>query len=613
MNSHLKIALVVCIAATMLTTGTIVYALVHDDMVWTPPADGILSSFSSYEEFADFYRYADATSEYDWMYTDAAMGAPMEAALSDGTYSAYSTTNVQVEGVDEADTVKTDGEYIYIASRGQVTIVDASAPDDLWLACNLTQDDILGFELDDCWTSLIGLYVTNDVLVTVMTVYEYDTDYVYSESEIWFSLPVLRLRTLLSVFDIEDPASPELECSYGMSGAHSATRMIGDTVYLMTESYIVTVEDDPILPSVWDSDAAEQFDPGKVFYDGGSTTVDAFVNMMALDVVTGDYDYMGVVTGYASTVYMSTGALYFTYQKWSGPFLMVEIDAEPIEDDTVRTTIHKIEVDGLTMTATAAGEVKGWLLDQFSMDERDGMLRVATTSSWSEPENNVYILREDLSVRGSLEGLAPTERIYSARYIEDTLYLVTFRQVDPLFVIDLSDPSSPEVLGELKVPGFSSYLHPVGDDRLLGIGRENSSVKLSLFDVSDSAAPVEQDCYTVEEYSYTLATSDHKAVLFDPSRDMLVIPITIYDYYSYTNYYESGAWVFDVSAEDGISLRGVVTHDASSYYYYDYVSRALYIGDVLFTVSSASLKSTSLVDLTPMDSLSLTEDITRET
>lgn len=611
MNSHLRIALIVCIAATMLTTGTVVYALVHNDEAWMPSEGGVLASFSSYEEFSAFYRYAEDTGADDyWMYADDSLSNPIESSLGDSSYSA---TNIQVEGVDEADIVKTDGEYIYIASWSRVTIVDVSEPADMKLVGNITQDDLLGFELDNCSVYIMGLYVSEDVMVAVMVVYEYEADYAYSDVEQSFSLPMLRYRTVASVFDIEDPASPVLEYSYGMSGSHRATRMIGDTVYVLTESYIVTLEDDPCLPSLWEGDVADRFEPGKVFYDGNATTVDAFVNLMAIDVATGEHDYMGVVTGYASTVYMSPEALYFTFQKWSGPFLLLEDSVTSIDDDAVRTTIHKVEVDGLSMTATATGEVEGWLLDQWSMDERDGMLRVATTTSWSEPENNVYVLSEDLSVLGSLEGLAPTERIYSSRFIGDTLYLVTFRQVDPLFVIDLSDPSSPEVLGELKVPGFSSYLHPVGDDRLLGIGRENSSVKLSLFDVSDPASPAEQDTYIVEAYSYTAATSDHKAVLFDVDREMLVIPITVYDYSSY--YYSSpecGAWVFEVSTDDGISLRGVISHDDASTYYYDGVRRAMYIGDVLFTVSYTSVKSSSLADLTEMDALSFVEDTTQE-
>jgi len=239
------------------------------------------------------------------------------------------------------------------------------------------------------------------------------------------------------------------------------------------------------------------------------------------------------------------------------------------------------------------------MLNQFSMDENDGFLRVATTSEWANPDNSVYVLDDDLEVVGSLEGLAPTERIYSVRFVQDTLYLVTFRQVDPLFVIDLSNPYDPKVLGEVEITGFSTYLHPIDDDHVLGIGFENWSVKISIFDVSDPTDPTEMDRYVISGGSWSEANYDHKAVLFDKQRELLVIPAS-----SYTDYeHKTGAFVFKISLTEGISLRGVIDHGE-----YNYLRRALYIDDNLYTISGSVVMVNSLSDLSEINSVQYREE-----
>jgi uncharacterized secreted protein with C-terminal beta-propeller domain len=251
------------------------------------------------------------------------------------------------------------------------------------------------------------------------------------------------------------------------------------------------------------------------------------------------------------------------------------------------------------MAVTARGDVKGHLLNQFSMDESDGYLRVATTDGdWVNETNSVYVLNNTLNVVGSIENIAPNERIYSARFVQDTLYLVTFRQVDPLFVIDLSDPTNPLIIGEVKVTGFSTYLHPIDADHILGIGIEGSNVKLSIFDVSDPTAPQEEFRYTLENYSYSVANWDHKAVLFDAAKEMLVIPCSQSSWTNDTYVYTSGAYVFKVSLTDGITLRGVIEHGD-----YQWVERALYIGEYLYTISYEMVKVNMLSDLSDVNSL----------
>ncbi|RLI64521.1 MAG: hypothetical protein DRO67_04020 [Candidatus Asgardarchaeum californiense] len=291
-----------------------------------------------------------------------------------------------------------------------------------------------------------------------------------------------------------------------------------------------------------------------------------------------------------------------------------------------RTTIHRIGISDGEIEYKAQGSIPGSVSNQFSLSEYDGHLRVSSTiQGWSisslfsrrETQNNVYVLDMDLNLVGSLEGLAPGESIYATRFIGDKCYLVTFRQIDPFFVIDLKDPTDPTVLGELKIPGYSTYLHPYDETHVIGIGMEGRKVKISLFDVSDISNPVELSKYEIdngEDGSYwgeSYALNEHKAFLFDKEKNLLVIPAG--------NYNKQSAYVFDVTLEDGLELKGKITHESEeeneneeddyySYYRYDYrysIKRSLYIDDVLYTISDNMVKMNSLEDLSEINSLNL--------
>ena len=494
MDPYVRTAMIVCVATSVVAGGTIAYAIVGGDWISRPYNDS-LTAFSSYDELIDFVKRTEDSETYEGI-PRAPSSDSIQEMLLDGSDS-YSTTNVQVSGVDEADVVKTNGEYICTVSGNCVTIIDPHPPDDMSVVAVLDEPDILGFHPDEERLYVRGLFLWDDKLVVLCNVYEYEEVY-STRDEVSVVQPVVNChRAVVSVFNVKDASSPSLDYSIGVSGYYLASRMIDGTVYIVAQSRIYEVEDVPLLPRVWTHDDATDFDVEKVYYDQETQCTDAYVNVMAIDVEDGRHKEIAVITGYASTVYMSQNALYLTYRKWVGELLPAIDETAPEVVNTMRTTIHKIVVDGLRMNAIATGNVHGWLLNQFSMDERGGMLRVATTTSWIEPQNSVFVLDSDLAVLGSLEGLAPTERIFAARFMGDTLYLVTFRQIDPLFVIDLSDPYYPEVLGELKIPGFSSYLHPIGDEHVLGIGSQDGQVKLSLFDVSDPGDTVEQDVYIV--------------------------------------------------------------------------------------------------------------------
>ncbi|MEM2130882.1 MAG: beta-propeller domain-containing protein, partial [Candidatus Woesearchaeota archaeon] len=273
-------------------------------------------------------------------------------------------------------------------------------------------------------------------------------------------------------------------------------------------------------------------------------------------------------------------------------------------------------------------------LNQFSMDENNKNLRVATTfDAWASGKsityNNVYILDENMKLKGKLEKIAPDERIYSTRFMGNRLYMVTFQRIDPFFVIDLSNPENPEILGELKIPGFSDYLHAYDENTIIGLGKETKEnewggistkgIKLALFDVSDVNNPKQIDKYEIgSEGTDSEALYNHKAFLFSKSKNLLVIPVRevkgkeTYD--SRLGYYRQKVWqgsyVFDITKQ-GFKLKGKVSHAETEEYPYWYygspnaIKRALYMDDVLYTISDKKIEMNDLENLETLNSIKL--------
>jgi uncharacterized secreted protein with C-terminal beta-propeller domain len=254
-------------------------------------------------------------------------------------------------------------------------------------------------------------------------------------------------------------------------------------------------------------------------------------------------------------------------------------------------------VDDTTIGYSGGGMVQGSLLNQFSMDEFDGNLRVATTEWSGESLNSVYILDRNMNLIGSIENLAPGERIFSARFMGDMGYIVTFRQIDPLFVLDLSDPENPQVTGELKVPGFSNYLHPISKDVLLGIGQdvdENTGVqqgiKLSLFDVSDSGKPKEiKNLILGETGSYAEVLHNHKALMLKPQDDLIAFDATLNIYSGkLTREAFNGLVVIKASETGDLELIKEISNEGI---YGQNVKRPLYIDDILYYVMDDNIRA----------------------
>jgi uncharacterized secreted protein with C-terminal beta-propeller domain len=316
--------------------------------------------------------------------------------------------------------------------------------------------------------------------------------------------------------------------------------MIGDYVYVLASSPIYLMDEEPILPEIVDGKHSIRVDPTSIYYSNTSDFYKVFTVVVAINVKdpSEPITYETFLFGYASCIYVSLNNIYVAVPSHS--------------ENGITTEIHKIHIEGGKIEYELSGSVPGLVLNQFSMDEYGGYFRIATmanqqvfrglfsTITSGESENpivsNVYVLNMSLAIVGGIEGLAPGERMYLARFIGNRCYLVTFKKVDPLFVIDLGDPANPKVLGKLKIPGYSDYLHPYDENHLIGIGKWTveaeegdftwyQGVKISLFDVSDVEHPRGIDNIIIgDRGTDSPVLHNHKALLFDKKLNLLAIP-----------------------------------------------------------------------------------------
>jgi inhibitor of cysteine peptidase len=575
-----------------------------------------ISRFTSYEQLQNFIK-ANAqqkTSSWRNAFFELEM-APAPASGKGATYSTipgatdYSATNIQVAGVDEADIVKTDGEYIYLVSGNRTIIVKAYPPEQAQV---LSEIELEG--------TVVGIFINADRLV----VFEEETPY-YPYNDIrWgptgeFYMPLLiSPKTSIKVYDVSDRGNPRLQRELSTDGQYLSSRMIGDYAYVVINEPVYEQDNELNLPRVYSGDNEKEIPAEDIYYSDVSDYYYMYTTIIAVNTQNDDQEptYETILLGASSTLYVSLNNIYLTFPVWGTRV-----------GDFDKSSIHRIQIAGGNITYVASGEVPGMVLNQFSMDEYDGYFRVATTTRGQTSWNNVYILDMALNITGSLEDLAPGETIYSARFMGERGYLVTFKKVDPLFVIDLSDPYNPRKLGYLKVTGYSDYLHPYDENHIIGIGKETTDagefawyqgVKISLFDVSDVNNPVEISKLEIgDRGTDSPVLRDHKAFLFDKSRNLLVIPVleakvdvTKYSeaelVWAYGEPVWQGAYVFNVSLDQGIQIKGGITHidgstDLEEGYYYYYsplsVERSLYIDDVLYTISDAKIMMNNLENL----------------
>jgi inhibitor of cysteine peptidase len=458
-----------------------------------------------------------------------------------------------------------------------------------------------------------------------------------------YSMPttwnVVETQTYVRLYDISDRANPNLLRNFTMTGDYLDSRMIGKYVYFVTSMPSYLLNDTVILPQIYSGDGVKEIPATEIYYSNVSDNYFSYTIFVAMNIqdVSEEPTHMSIMTGAASNMYVSLNNIYVTFN-------------EAAEE----TTIYRVRMQDNNLTCVAQGKVPGQVLNQFSMDEYGDYFRIATTTTsvaiiqnpsynnangtflppiigwFSEQSTNVYVLDMNLSIVGRLENISIGEKFHSARFMEDRCYLVTFQKTDPLFVVNLADPTAPTILGNLTIPGYSDYLQPYDENHLIGVGKETveaesgyfawyQGIKISIFDVSNVSNPVQMTNVTIgDRGSDSPVLSDHKALLFDKQMDLLVIPVTVakvdpsqypeeVPQYAYGTPVWQGAYVYNITLTDGLVLKGNITHAESAGMPPSslYVSRALYIGDVLYTVSQGKIELNSLADLTFLKEVNL--------
>jgi len=536
------------------------------------------------------------------MWGDVALGGGPPAPGAAGTE--YSGTNVQVEGVDEVDIVKTDGTYIYTISGDEVVIVRAYPPALAGVVARIP-------------TSATGLFIDETRLTVLYD--DYGSYYGGGFREGGY-------RTGVKVYDVANPAAPALVRNVSVDGMRIGARMTDRIVYMVATSYVYAYDERVYLPTLRDGGQERVLAPTEIGffkdapYGGGLTMV------LAVDPFGIGSTLTTFLTGYVNDLYVSMNAIYV-----AGFVYRVPADGRSWEE---RTAVHRIAFDGLTTQYACTAEVPGSILDQWSLDEYQGYLRVATTvNGWTGEDSGsgVYVFDGALNFLGSVENLAPGETLHSVRFVGDRAYVVTFMKIDPLFVIDLSNPADPQLLGQLHIPGFSDYLHPFGPDHLIGVGKDTrlgeggsfswfQGVKLSLFDVSDPLDPRESAKVVVgDRGTESEVLQDHKAFLFHAQRSLIALPIDLAiidpnDWpdptpdWAYGDLVWQGLIIYSVSVDGGFTELGRITHGAVQGETSDYslfVRRSLYIEDVFYSVSDSLVRMNDLATLSPIGDVPL--------
>jgi inhibitor of cysteine peptidase len=639
---------------------TMVYAVGSPQILYPPSQTPSVSGMKTFSSIDELKNYLTTNSQGGSMYSGGpldskffgssrSMPVPMPAQSSslglgatENVYTmdnSYSTTNIQVAGVDEADIVKTDGQYIYTISNTQsislnyyydgsysqankaIYIVNAD-PQNVKVVAKISLDNN---------TEPAGLFLSSDGNKLAVLASKYQT-YSYSmglrSTDVMLAPYHSDVYSFINVYDISNKATPVLTRNFTVSGSYFNSRMIGNYVYTVVSQPAMVYNNDVSLPVVYEGKSELDVTPAAIYYtDSTQSSYFTFTSFYGLDILNDQQQptNMTVMMNGASTMYVSPGNIYVTYPTWT--------------NTGEYTSIYRVSINGLQLNFEAKGSVPGTVINQYAMDEYSGNFRVAT--NWQELDskiNNVYILNQNLTTIGKLEGLGQNENLHSVRFMGDKCYLVTFKKTDPLFVIDLSQPTNPTVLGELKIPGYSDYLHPYDETHLIGVGKEAveaqqydfawyQGLKLSLFDVTNVKNPVQLANYVIgDRGTDSPVLNDPKAFLFDKSRNLLVIPLSlaIVDNSTLDKYGQSeastygqtvwqGAYVFSLTLDGGFALKGTVTHLDSkllnnqgqlsnSYDYYNtqnqWIMRALYIGNTLYTISNDEMKLNNLTDMT---------------
>lgn len=586
-----------------------------------------------------------------------------ESYISESEDDSYYQNNDQVEGVVEADKVLTDGKYIYsLTDFSNVSIAKASKGELEYISeVNFEKDYEKLYDEREI-NGNVKFYLYKDKLIVIFTTdvaREENEEDKYYDSYMSYSISDISKRnTCVMEYDLSKIDKPKLANHSVIDGAYISSRKVDEYLYLITDKYVdISVDEDEELKTAQDrveDDCipkvnGEEIPCGCIYIPEDMGFYNNYKVITSLDIsknleLTDSAAFLSSGTGsYPNTeveLYMGKDNIYLHSRIYNSEGLHKEF--EPNEVQLMYTTkIWKYEYNDGAIDFKASNEIKGELLNQFSLDEKDGYLRVVS-NLWEHraiPQNgdetkisgidmvkssSVYVLDDELNVCGSVEGIAEDEEIYSARFLGDYGYFVTFELVDPLFVVDLSNPLEPLILDELKVTGFSEYLHMWDENLLFGVGKEADEdgrtlgFKMSMFDVTDKENIFEVDKYVVEGV-WATDTYDYKNMMVAPEKSLFGLTVYKDDYELDTEDYKLGIFHrnisqtgFNVYKYEDDEFREVISYEYESEYslrweYVDFEYRGLYIGDYLYVIvldegiQSFSLDNYEKVDFVAFD------------
>ena len=640
--------LVVAIIATAALMGMLSFlSTVYTNQGDSSPvavAEGV-NSFKDYSQLWDFIS-ANAKSAQEYggrgvflggiaIGTAFAPGLAVSTAVASMTSAASSSsdsvsssptftgTNVQVQGVDEPDIVKTDGTHLFVSTSDAVNILNAYPPNSTGVLSVITFSG----------ATVLGIEVSQDRLLVIN---QRSSNSTYVD---------------LLLYDTSNLSSPQLMENMSIEGSYEAARMAQGYLYAVIQQASYQFDDNgtasPVMPQVYENGTLVDVQPSSVFYGGNDTQISFYTMIVSMSMDNGENNVTSVLTGPSSTIYVSTSNIYVVYSNYpqyyaddipGDIFSGGVISAGDMQQLGQNSSIFRASYASGVVQVQAVGSVPGTVLNQFSLDEYEGYFRVATSreatiGGSTTMSDDVYVLDMNLNQVSALRNIAPGENIYAVSFVGDLGYVVTFEQVDPLFVISFQDMSQPVILSALKVNGYSDYLYPLANGYLIGVGKDSVpssdgdfayylGLKLSLFQVFDNGTSIQVSDYLIgDRGTDSPVLTDHLAFTFDPTRNIMVIPVLLAvvsggqtsDPNSpppYGNPVWQGAYVFNVT-ESGFTLLGTVSQYPAGQNYGDsptstlQIDRSVIIGNYLYTISQSEVMVSDLASFATLATVPL--------
>ena len=597
-------------------------------------SDGVLSKVNT----AQISDISEDGVSYDVATSESSTNK--SESTSEKTDKKYSTTNIQVKNVDEADITKTDGNYIYSISENNVVITNVKEPENMKIEAKISNED--GYFPED------------------MILYKNKLAVISSQYNSYYEQ-----NTMVTIFDISDKKNPNIEEQYTLYSKYYTSRCIEGRLFVICSEEL-REEDDKIVTYYTENNLDKEMGLDNIKYikenKNANQTLISTVNLNDIKDVKVKAYLFNTENAYVSEnniyilndEYTNEKKKFWSYMKTLALKGIVGLIREYENDDwnfEQYTTIYKFKInDDGSLEYKNKTKLKGETINQFSADEYKNNLRVALES---DEGSRIVVLDENLKTIGETDYLSKGEKMYSTRFLGNKAYMVTYKNTDPLYVIDLSDPKNPKDLGNLKIPGYSTYLHPYDENHLIGIGMQTeekvyrnskgkiistwavtTGMKMALFDVSDVNNPIQISQTLIgDEMTTSAILTNHKALLFSKEKQLIAIPVNryssnfeieTYDFDDvstiqsmYKRYEDKrvaeGYWVYNLNLEDGFKLKGTIEHASTSnknnkYNYYGYESkllRGLWIENDLYTVSEDMIKVNNLDDLSLISELKI--------